>query len=103
MPGQVYIEESSLGNAEDATKILSIDYSYGKDPKLDQLVPPKLSQLLCKKNCVVTGTPRRWNPAWSSAILCARHRRIPRDRAATGEVVRLVKCNVDPRCALLPQ
>ena len=41
MPGQTYIEESSLGNAEDATQILSIDYSYGKNPKLDQLVPPQ--------------------------------------------------------------
>src|SRR6201991_585742 len=53
-PGLVYREEASLGNAEDATKILSIDYSFGKDRKLDQLVPPKLAQLLCKKNCVVT-------------------------------------------------
>ena len=83
MPGQVYIEESSLGNAEDATKILSIDYSYGKDPKLDQLVPPKLAQP-AQKNCVVTGTPRRWSPRGRAQILCARHRRIPRDRAANG-------------------
>ena len=53
-PGQFYIEEASLGNAEDATEILAVDYSYGKHPALDELVPPKLAKLLCANDCIVT-------------------------------------------------
>jgi hypothetical protein len=103
-PGQVYIEEESLGNAEDATQILSIDYSYGKNPTLDQLVPAKLAQLLCKKNCVVT---KNFSPLEPDVI--ERKYYAPgigvflETAPATGEVTRLVKCNVDPRCAQLPQ
>jgi len=103
-PGQVYIEEMSLGNAEDATQILSVDYSYGKNPKLDQLVPAKLAQLLCKKNCVVT---RNFSPLEPDVV--ERKYYAPgigvflETAPQTGEVTRLVKCNVDPRCAQLPQ
>ena len=104
MPGQVYIEESSLGNAEDATKILSIDYSYGKNPKLDQLVPPKLAQLLCKKDCVVTQNTSSLEPGVIERKYYASGIGVFLETAPqTGEVVRLVKCNFDPRCALLPQ
>jgi hypothetical protein len=102
--GQVYIEESSLGNAEDATRILSIDYSYGKDPNLDRLVPPKLAQLLCKKNCVVTRNTSSLEPGVVERKYYAPGIGVFLETAPqTGEVVRLVKCNVDPRCALLPQ
>jgi hypothetical protein len=104
LPGQVYIEESSLGNAEDATKILAIDYSYGRNPQLDRLVPAKLAQLLCNRDCVVT---RNFSPLEPDAVERKYYapgigvflETVPQ----TGEVVRLVKCNVDPRCALLPQ
>src|SRR5262249_42801870 len=34
--GDVYLEEFSLANAEDATEILSTTYAYGQDPALDQ-------------------------------------------------------------------
>ena len=103
-PGQFYIEEESLGNAEDATQILAIDYSYGKNPQLDQLVPPKLAQLLCNKNCVVT---KNFSPLEPDVV--ERKYYAPgignflETAPETGEVVRLVKCNFDPRCAQLPQ
>ena len=102
--GQVYIEEESLGNAEDATKILSIDYSFGKNAKLDQLVPPKLAQLLCKKDCVVTRNTSSLEPGVVEHKYYAPGIGVFLETAPqTGEVVRLVKCNFDPRCALLPQ
>jgi hypothetical protein len=103
-PGQFYIEEESLGNAEDATQILSVDYSYGKNPKLDRLVPPKLAQLLCKKNCVVTSNFSPLEPDVIEHKYYAPGIGVFLETAPqTGEVVRLVKCNFDPRCAQLPQ
>ena len=103
-PGQFYIEEESLGNAEDATEILAVDYSYGKNPKLDQLVPPKLAQLLCKKNCVVTSNFSPLEPGVIEHKYYAPGIGVFLETAPqTGEVVRLVKCNFDPRCAQLPQ
>jgi len=102
--GQVYIEESSLGNAEDATKILSISYSYGKNPNLDRLVPPQLAQLLCKNDCVVTQNTSSLEPGVVERKYYAAGIGVFLETAPqTGEVTRLVKCNVDPRCAQLPQ
>jgi hypothetical protein len=104
MVGQFYIEEESLGNAEDATEILAVDYSYGKNPKLDQLVPPKLAQVLCKKNCVVTRNFSPLEPGVLERKYYAPGIGVFLETAPqTGEVVRLVKCNFDPRCAQLPQ
>lgn len=103
MPGQTYIEESSLGNAEDATQILSIDYSYGKNAKLDQLVPPRLARLLCANDCVVTRNFSQLEPGVIERKYYAPGIGVFLETAPqTGEVVRLVKCNVDPRCAQLP-
>jgi hypothetical protein len=54
-PGQVYLEEFSLGNAEDVTEVLSTTYAFGSDPELDQLVPEPLAQRFCSSgDCVVT-------------------------------------------------
>jgi hypothetical protein len=103
MPGQTYIEESSLGNAEDATQVLSIDYSYGKNAKLDQLVPPRLARLLCANDCVVTRNFSQLEPGVFERKYYAPGIGVFLETAPqTGEVVRLVKCNVDPRCAQLP-
>jgi hypothetical protein len=103
-PGQTYIEESSLGNAEDATQVIVVDYSYGKYPNLDILVPPRLARLLCARNCVVTSNtsslePGRFERKYYSPGIGVFLETAPQ----TGEVNRLVKCNVDPRCAQLPQ
>jgi hypothetical protein len=103
MPGQFYVEEASLGNAEDATEVLAVDYSFGKNPKLDRLVPPKLAQLLCKNDCIVTRNFSQLEPGVFERKYYARGIGVFLETAPqTGEVVRLVKCNVDPRCAQLP-
>ena len=102
-PGRVYIEESSLANAEDATKVLSIGYSYGKNPVLDELVPPKLAKLLCANNCVVTKNFSLLEPGVFERKYYAPGIGVFLEVTPdSGEVVRLVKCNVDPRCAQLP-
>jgi hypothetical protein len=102
-PGQVYVEESSLANAEDATEILAIDYAYGKDPKLDQGVPKQLAQLLCAGDCVVTKNTSTLDPGTFERKYYAPGIGVFLEvEPDAGEVVQLVKCNVDPRCASLP-
>ena len=104
LPGQTYVEEASLGNAEDATQVLAVDYSFGKNPKLDQLVPPRLARLLCAQDCVVTKNFSPLEPGVFERKYYAPGIGVFLETAPqTGEVVRLVKCNVDPRCALLPR
>jgi len=101
-PGRVYIEESSLGNAEDATEILSVNYSFGKNPQLDELVPPQLARLFCANNCVVTRNFSQLEPGSFERKYYARGIGVFLEVAPeSGEVVQLVKCNVDPRCAAL--
>lgn len=102
--GLVYREESSLGNAEDAARILAVDYAYGKRPALDTLVPRRLAMLLCSGSCVVTENFSQLEPGVIERKYYAPGIGVFLETAPdTGEVVRLVKCNVDPRCALLPR
>ena len=102
--GQFYVEESSLGNAEDATEILSVNYTYGKNARLDQLVPPALARLLCHGDCIVTKNFSLLEPDVFERKYYAPGIGVFLEvEPEAGEVVRLVKCNVDPRCALLPQ
>jgi hypothetical protein len=102
-PGQTYIEESSLGNAEDATFVIVVDYSYGRYPNLDILVPPQLARLLCARNCVVTRNTSPIEPGHFERKYYAPGIGVFLETAPqTGEVNRLVKCNMDPRCAQLP-
>jgi hypothetical protein len=103
-PGQTYIEESSLGNAEDATQVIVVDYTYGKYPKLDLLVPARLARLLCANNCVVTRNFSPLEPGHFERKYYAPGIGVFLETSPqSGEVNRLVKCNVDPRCAQLPQ
>src|SRR4030095_17251464 len=100
MPGQVYIEESSLGNAEDATSVIVVDYSYGKYPNLDLLVPPRLPRPLGAPNCIVTRTFSQLEPGQFERKYYAPGIGVFLETAPqTGEVDRLVKCNMDPRCS----
>jgi hypothetical protein len=102
-PGEFYVEESSLGNAEDATEVLSVNYAFGKDPELDELVPKKLARLLCAGDCVVTRNFSLLEPDVFERKYYAPGIGVFLEvEPESGEVVRLVKCNVDPRCALLP-
>lgn len=103
-PGQTYIEESSLGNAEDATSVIAVDYSYGRYPNLDTLVPPGLARLLCARNCVVTRNTSSLEPGRFERKYYAPGIGVFLETAPqTGEVNRLVHCNFDPRCTQLPQ
>jgi hypothetical protein len=102
--GQVYLEEFSLGNAEDVTEILSATYKFGQDPELDQLVPRPLADLFCSAGlCVVTKNYSLLEPG-----IFARKYYAPgigfflEVKPDTQEAVRLVKCNFDSRCDALP-
>src|SRR5206468_497176 len=54
-PGETYVEEASLANAEDVTDVLSTTYRYGADAELDRYVPRRLAELFCSaRDCVVT-------------------------------------------------
>jgi hypothetical protein len=98
--GDVYIEESSLGNAEDATQVLSISYSYGKNPTLDQLVPAALAKALCAGDCVVTKNYSLLEPgAFERKYYAPGIGVFLEVEPDTGEVVRLVNCNFDSRCS----
>ncbi|MET0659421.1 MAG: hypothetical protein ABW110_14835 [Steroidobacteraceae bacterium] len=101
--GEVYREEASLGTAEDAAEVLSTTYAYGKDPALDEFVPADLATLLCNGDCVVTRNfsviepdvfERKYYAPGIGVFLEV--------EPESQEVVRLVKCNVDPRCGSLP-
>ena len=101
--GEAYVEESSLGNAEDATVVLSTSYAYGKSPVLDQLVPRKLAQLLCNGDCIVTRNFSLLEPGVFERKYYAPGIGVFLEiEPKSGEVVQLIKCNVDPRCAALP-
>jgi hypothetical protein len=102
--GDFYVEESSLGNAEDATEVLSVNYAFGRNAALDQLVPRNLAQLLCHGDCVVTKNFSLLEPGTFERKYYAPGIGVFLEvEPESGEVVRLVKCNVDPRCASLPR
>ena len=102
--GEVYRQEFSLNNAEDLAEVLSISYRFGGDPELDTLVPQALADALCSAgDCVVTRefTPlapddveRKYYAPGIGNFLSV--------NLGTEEVVQLVGCNFDPRCAGLP-
>jgi hypothetical protein len=100
--GDVYRQEWSPGNAEDVAEVLSTTYGYGKDRKLDQLVPRALAELLCAGDCVVTGEFTALEPDVFERKYYARGVGLFLEvNPETREVVQLVGCNVDPRCAAL--
>ena len=102
--GDIYTEEFSLGNAEDVTEILSTKYSYGKNADLDQGVPQALAQLLCSAgDCVVTKNYSLLEPGIFARKYSAKRIGVFLEVESDGQVVQLVKCNFDSRCASLPQ
>jgi hypothetical protein len=101
--GQVYRQEFAPGVAEDAARVVSTTYGFGADAELDEHVPAALALLLCDGDCVVTEefTPlepdaleRKYYAPGIGLFLDV----APED----AQVVRLVDCNVDPRCGSLP-
>jgi hypothetical protein len=101
--GQVYRQEWSPGNAEDAAVILSTTYAFGSDTELDEHVPAALAQQLCAADCVVIGELNPLEPDSFQRKYYARGIGLflevnPED----ADVVQLVDCNFDARCAALP-
>jgi hypothetical protein len=102
--GDVYLEEFSLGNAEDVTEILSTTYEFGDDPTLDQGVPHELSDAFCSAgDCVVTRNFSLLEPGLSARKYYGKGIGVFLEIESEGDVVRLVDCNFDARCAKLPK
>lgn len=100
--GDVYLEEFSLGNAEDVTEILSTTYAFGRDPELDRFVPRRLANLLCSGDCVVTKNFSLLEPgAFQRKYYAPGIGVFLEVDPETGETSRLVSCNFDARCATL--
>jgi hypothetical protein len=101
--GNAYYEEFALGTAEDVTEILSTNYSYGQDPTLDQGVPQEVAVRFCKADCVVTKNYSLLEPGLFAHKYYARGVGVILEVENEGEVVQLVNCNFDARCANLPK
>ena len=103
VPGEVYLEEFSLGNAEDVAEVLSTTYRFGADPALDEGVPRPLAERLCPGDCVVTRNFSLLEPGISERKYYARGIGVFLEvKPGSGEVVQLTGCNFDDRCAGLP-
>jgi hypothetical protein len=102
--GDVYLEEFSLGNAEDVTEILSVSYRFGKDAELDRFVPRRLAAVFCNGDCVVTKNYSLLEPGVFGRKYYAPGIGVFLEvNPHTGEVVQLTNCNFDSRCATLPK
>ena len=103
VPGEVYLEEFSLGNAEDMAEVLSTTYRFGADPALDEGVPRPLAERLCPGDCVVTRNFSLLEPGIFERKYHARGIGVFLEvKPGSGEVVQLTGCNFDDRCAGLP-
>lgn len=104
VPGMVYRQEWSPGNAEDAARVLSTSYGFGSDPELDEFVPEDLASLLCAAHdCVVTAEFSPISPGEFERKYYARGLGLFLEVSPeSGDTVQLVECNVDPKCASLP-
>jgi hypothetical protein len=103
--GRVYRQEWAPGDAEDAAEVLATNYGFGQgDPALDELVPQDLAEHLCSANdCIVTGEFGPLSPGDFERKYYARGIGLFLEtNPESGEILQLVDCNVDPKCAALP-
>lgn len=102
--GATYRQEYALGDAEDVATVRSTTYGFGHDAVLDAHVPQALADHLCDDDCLVIEESTPLEPDvravkyYAAGIGVFLEVELP-----GGEVNRLVACNVDPRCATLPQ
>jgi hypothetical protein len=102
--GDAYLEEASLANAEDVTKVLSTTYRFGENPRLDEGVPKALADRFCSGDCVVTKNYSLLEPGLFARKYYARGIGVFLEvEAQSDEVLQLTDCNFDARCANLPQ
>jgi len=101
--GEAYLEEFSLGNAEDVTEILSTAYTFGSDRELDQFIPKLLADRFCSGDCVVTKNFSLLEPGvFARKYYASGIGFFLEVQPATGEVLQLVGCSFDSRCVGLP-
>lgn len=102
--GQVYLEEFSLGNAEDVSEILSVSYAFGAGGALDHLVPRDLAARLCgQRDCVVTRNSSLLEPGSYALKYYARGIGFFLEtKPLEGTRLQLTECNFDARCVALP-
>jgi hypothetical protein len=102
--GDVYLEEFSLGNAEDVTEVLSTTYAFGQNAELDHLVPQELADRFCKGDCVMTKNYSLLEPgAFAHKLYAPGVGVIAEVELDSDTVVQLTSCSFDPRCQNLPQ
>lgn len=102
--GDAYLEEFSLGNAEDVTEILSTNYSFGHNAELDELVPQALAQALCHNDCIVTKNYSLLEPGiFARKYFASGIGTFLEVEPDVHKAVRLISCNFDARCNTLPQ
>jgi hypothetical protein len=103
--GQAYLEEFSLGNAEDVSEILSANYAWGRNSGLDRFVPRELAQRFCGlADCVVTKNYSLLEPNVIALKYYARGIGFFLEiKPESGLALQLTHCNFDARCASLPQ
>lgn len=102
--GTVFRQEFDVGNAEDVGEIVSINYGYGNDAELDELVPEELAELLCNDDCLVVREYSPLEPGTSELKYYARGIGFfLGTNVADEESVQMVGCNFDPRCDDLPE
>jgi hypothetical protein len=102
--GESYLEEFSLGNAEDVTTVLSTNYGFGTSPDLDRNVPQRLARIFCAgNNCVVTKNFSLLEPGLSARKYYAPGIGVFLEVESTGDTSQLVACNFDARCTGLPR
>lgn len=102
--GDAYLEEFSLGNAEDVTEILSVTYKFGSEPELDRFVPRALVSIFCNGDCIVTRNYSLLEPGVFARKYYAPDIGVILEVDPTAhEVVQLTNCNFDARCAKLPK
>jgi hypothetical protein len=101
--GAVYRAEFSLGNAEDMVEVIAVDYGYGQDPDLDELVPQALAELLCNNNCVVVSEYTPIEPdAFERKYYAPDVGFFLGTNPDEGEVVYLTGCSFNVVCESLP-
>jgi hypothetical protein len=101
--GQVYLEEFSLGNAEDVSEVLSVNYAFGANRELDKLVPRDLALRMCNRDCVVTKNFSLMEPGIYALKYYARGIGFFLEtKPLDGKTLQIVSCNFDPRCVALP-
>jgi hypothetical protein len=91
----VYRQEWSPGNAEDAARVISTTYDYADGGELNEHVPQGLAELLCDHDCVVTEEFTAIEPdALELKYFARRIGLFLEVSPESGEVVQLVGCSL---------